>query len=99
VAAGGALSAQEAARLAQEAAERERMRRDLEVDKDRRHQVDLLTLQNEVNAAALGAQARVAGSIAAAVAGVAVEEKRCAQGHPARAGDRFCASCGAALQD
>ncbi|MFC3457448.1 hypothetical protein [Massilia haematophila] len=99
VAAGGALSAQEAARLAQEAAERERMRRDLEVDKDRRHQVDLLTLQNEVNAAALGAQARVAGSIAAAVAGVAVEEKRCVQGHPARAGDRFCASCGAALQD
>jgi len=96
VAAGGALSAQDAARLAQEAAERERLRRDAEVDKDRRHQVDLLTLQNEVNAAALGAQARVAASIGAASMGANV---RCAQGHPARAGDRFCASCGAALQD
>ena len=66
------------------------------MDKDRRHQVDLLTLQNEVNAAALGAQAGVAASIGAASMGANV---RCAQGHPARAGDRFCASCGAALQD
>ena len=95
VAAGGELKALDAARLAQEAAEQERLRRDREVDKDRRHQIDLLTLQNDVNKTALGAQASVAGALVQAVE----EARRCAQGHPARAGDRFCASCGAALQD
>lgn len=99
VAAGGAVSAQEAARLALEAAERERQRRDVEVDKDRRHQVDLLGLQNEVNKAALAAQAQVAGSIGAAVTGAVVQTRRCAQGHPAREGERFCGACGTALQD
>ena len=95
VAAGGELKALDAARLAREAAEQERLRRDLEVDKDRRHQIDLLTMQNEVNKAALDAQARAVG----AAAGLVDAARRCAHGHPARAGERFCASCGAALQD
>ena len=95
VAAGGELKALDAARLASQAAEQERLRRDLEVDKDRRHQIDLLTMQNEVNKAALGAQAQAAGAVAKA----GNEARRCAHGHPARLGDRFCASCGAALQD
>ena len=84
VASGGGIDAFEATRLAQEAAERERQRRDLEVDKDRRHQLDLLGLQNDVNKAALNAQAQAVRS--------------CHQGHPVGARDRFCGACGAALQ-
>jgi hypothetical protein len=91
VQAGGALSALDAASLAQDAVRQEQARRDTEVDKDRRHQVDLLTLQNDVNKAALHAQAQVAGAV--------VDTRRCANGHPARDGDRFCAACGAGLQD
>jgi hypothetical protein len=87
VAAGGALSAMDAARLAQEALERERVRREVEVDKDRRHQLDLLALQNDVNKAALNAQAGVA----------ARPGRACANGHPARLEDRFCGACGAPL--
>ncbi|MDB5790815.1 MAG: hypothetical protein JWQ80_839 [Massilia sp.] len=83
VAAGGEIKALEAAELAQNAAERERLRRDLEVDKDRRHQLDLLALQNDVNKAALGA-----------VAGAA---RACVHGHPVASSDRFCGACGAAL--
>lgn len=91
VQAGGALSALDAARLAQDAVREEQARRDAEVDKDRRHQVDLLTLQNDVNKAALNAQAAVAGAV--------VSGRRCANGHAAGAHDRFCAACGSALQD
>lgn len=90
VQAGGALSPADAARLAQDAVRQEQARRDAEVDKDRRHQVDLLNLQNDVNKAALDAQARVA---------VATASRTCANGHPASGSDRFCASCGTPLQD
>lgn len=86
VAAGGAMSAVDCARLAQETLERERMRRELEVDKDRRHQLELLALQNDVNKAALAAQAQVAGA-----------RRACSQGHPVSANDRFCGACGAPL--
>ena len=88
VAAGGNITGQEAARLAQDAAERERQRRDLEVDKDRRHQLDLLGLQNDVNKAALGAQAQAQSAATA---------RACGHGHPVGAHDRFCGACGAAL--
>jgi len=87
VAAGGALSAADAARLTQETLERERARRELEVDKDRRHQLDLLALQNDVNKTALTAQAQ-------AVAGAG---RACSNGHPARPEDRFCGACSAPL--
>lgn len=40
---------------------------------------------------ALSAQARATSGVAAAL-------RRCAHGHPAREGDRFCGACGAALQ-
>ena len=72
------------ARVADEQARRER-----EVDKDRRHQLDLLAMQNDVNKAALHAQA----ALASGMPGV----RLCANGHPARPGDRFCAACGATL--
>jgi hypothetical protein len=90
VAAGGALSAMDAARLAQEALERERVRREIEVDKDRRHQLDLLALQNDVNKAALSAQAQVATVVTRAA-------RACIHGHPVRVDDRFCGACGAPL--
>ena len=98
VQAGGALGALDAARLAQDAVRQEQARRDAEVDKDRRHQVDLLTLQNDVNKAALQAQAGVAGALAGSSSGSAAP-RRCANGHRAGAHDRFCAACGATLQD
>jgi hypothetical protein len=46
-----------AARLAQQQVLEERARRDVEMDKDRRHQLDLLALQNDVNKTALATQA------------------------------------------
>ena len=57
----------------------EQARREAEVDKDRRHQVELLATQ-----------ARFGSGLVAAL-------RQCAHGHPAREGDRFCASCGAPL--
>lgn len=69
------------ARVAAEQARRER-----EVDKDRRHQLDLLAMQNDVNKSALTS---LAGSMAAA--------RQCVHGHPAKPDDRFCAACGSTL--
>ncbi|CAN7432361.1 hypothetical protein [Massilia sp. LjRoot122] len=71
----GKLSSQEALQLVRE----EQARRELEVDRDRRHQVELLATQ-----------ARFGAGIAAAV-------RACAHGHPAREGEAFCGTCGAAL--
>ncbi|MFC5510161.1 hypothetical protein ACFPOU_03340 [Massilia jejuensis] len=96
VAAGGA---NEAASLAREAIAGERARRDAEVDQDRRHQLALLALQNDVNKTALGAQAQVAGTVGAALAAAGAPARACAciHGHPVRGGDRFCGACGAPL--
>lgn len=78
----------EAQALAREQVLQDRARHDAQLDKERRHQLDLLALQNDVNKAALAAQSRLGGAMAA---------HSCAQGHPAHAGDTFCAACGAAL--
>ncbi|WP_313167364.1 hypothetical protein [Massilia oculi] len=67
----------------------EQARREQEVDKDRRHQLDLLAMQNDVNKAALTSQAALATGIAGA--------RQCVHGHPAGHDDRFCAACGATL--
>jgi hypothetical protein len=67
----------------------EQARREVEVDKDRRHQLDLLAMQNDVNKAALTSQATLVTGIAGA--------RQCAHGHPAGRDDRFCAACGATL--
>ena len=81
--------------MAHEREDHERARRDAEVDKDRRHQLDLINLQNDVNKAALASQAQLGAGVAQGRAHVA---RQCANGHAAQAGDRFCAQCGAALQ-
>jgi len=78
----------DAVRLAEQRVQDERERREREVDKDRRHQLDLLALQNEVNKEALASQARLG---AAMVQGAACSH---AQASP---GDRFCGACGAPL--
>ena len=71
----------------------EQARRELEVDKDRRHQLDLLAMQNDVNKAALTSQAALATGMVANAAGA----RQCVHGHPAGHDDRFCAACGATL--
>jgi hypothetical protein len=90
VAAANSVTPQEAARMAHEREQQERTRRDTEVDKDRRHQLDLVNLQNDVNKAALASQAQLGASL--------VQARLCANGHAGGAGDRYCAQCGAALQ-
>ncbi len=81
------VTPQEAMRMLDERVRAESARRDAEVDKDRRHQVDLLTLQNDVNKTALMAQAGLAAGLI----------RRCALGHPALAHEQQCGVCGAAL--
>jgi hypothetical protein len=63
------------------ALERERARRDIQLDAERRHQHDLLALQNGTKAPASTNHVVVT----------------CAHGHRAGAGERFCAACGAPL--
>jgi hypothetical protein len=82
------VTPQEAQRAAQEAVRQERLHRDAEVDKDRRHQLDLLTIQNDVNKTALTSQASLAAGLM----------RRCAHGHPALAHEQACSVCGAPLQ-
>lgn len=75
----------EAARMAYERVLEERTKRDAELDKDRRHQVDLINV------------AKAQAPIPAAVPG----QRRCPNGHlvpPGREHDKFCAECGASLQ-
>jgi len=100
VAASNGVTPQEAARMADERHQSEAARRDLEVDKDRRHQLDLLSLQNDVNKAALASQSQLGVGVGAAIAGAAAAAaapRQCANGHVGQAAGRFCAQCGAAL--
>jgi hypothetical protein len=78
IAAGGAVAPLDAARLAQEQAQQAIAQRDAQVDRERRHQLDLLALRRDADSAV---PARLV----------------CTHGHPARAGERYCASCGAPL--
>ena len=96
VAATNGATAQDAMRMADERRQQEVARRDAEVDKDRRHQLDLLNLQNDVNKSALASQSQLGVGVAQARAAASLP-RQCANGHLAQAGDRFCAQCGAAL--
>jgi len=89
------VTPQEAMRLAQEQIAQERTRRDAELERERRHQLDLLALQNDVNKTALATQAQLGTSL---VAGAAALAQGAACRHAgAQPGDRFCGSCGAPL--
>jgi len=98
VAAGAGVTPAEAARTAQQQVEREQARRDAEVDKDRRHQLDLLNLQNDVNKAALKSQAALGAGVAQGGARQPQAPAVCPNGHPVGPNDHFCARCGAAIQ-
>jgi hypothetical protein len=91
------VSPLDAARMADERVQQDRSRRELEADKDRRHQVDLMKLQNDVNKAALSTQSQL-GIGVAQVRGAMPAMQACPNGHLAGPADRFCAQCGAPLQ-
>jgi hypothetical protein len=79
----------EAARMAHERVLEERAHRDAELDKDRRHQVDLIGV------------AKAEPRAVAPVSAPAYAPRRCPNGHPVQQGrehDKFCAECGAPLQ-
>jgi len=97
VSATNSMTPAEAARMAYERAHQERMQRDAEVDKDRRHQLDLLNLQNDVNKAALSTQSQLGVGVAQARAAQPAQ-RVCANGHAVGPNDKFCAQCGVALQ-
>jgi len=104
-----AAPAVDAAQLARQQLEQERQRREQEVDKDRRRQLELLALQNDVNKAALATQAGLGAGVAQGVGGVRARQPlmqattqptaqpaACAHSHAVH-GDRFCGACGAPL--
>jgi hypothetical protein len=100
VAATNSTTPGEAVRMAQIQVEREQARRGAEVDKDRRHQLDLLNLQNDVNKAALSTQSQLGIGVAGGAAGIARQapsQRTCPNGHRARPEDKLCAQCGAAI--
>ena len=96
VAATNGVTAGEAAQQVQQQLEREQARRDAEVDKDRRHQLDLLNLQNDVNKAALKTQSDLGTGVAQALRAAPLP-RACPNGHLAGPNDKFCAQCGAAI--
>jgi hypothetical protein len=104
VAATYSVTPADAARGAQEQVLRERALRDAEVDKDRRHQLDLLAMQNDVNKAALASQSALGTGVAQGGAQLRHEQaaraplRMCVNGHRAGPNDKFCAECGAAIQ-
>ncbi|MDC8756556.1 hypothetical protein [Janthinobacterium fluminis] len=92
----------DALRMAHERVLEERAHMEAQADKDRRHQLDLINLQNAAHSHALSAQAQLGVGVAQAGATVhhhhGVTARRCANGHPAGPDDKFCATCGAPLQ-
>ncbi|MES2126269.1 MAG: SPFH domain-containing protein [Pseudomonadota bacterium] len=80
------VSPEKAAMQAQERVREERAHRDAEMDKDRRHQLDLLAMQNDVNKAALASHAKAL-----------VHARTCVNGHLVDAHAKFCPTCGVAL--
>ncbi len=100
------VSPDEAARMAHQRVLEERAHMEAQADKDRRHQLDLIHLQNAAHNHALSAQAQL--GVGVAQAGAPVHHHHapaalapCPNGHPARAGhpeDRYCAVCGAPLR-
>ncbi|MYM88764.1 hypothetical protein GTP91_16475 [Rugamonas sp. FT82W] len=104
VAAEHGVTPAEAAQLAHARVLEERAHRDAEMDKDRRHQLDLLNVQNAASASALTTQSQLGIGVAQAGASTPAPApapvRYCANGHPTRVGhplDKFCAQCGVPL--
>jgi hypothetical protein len=84
-------------RLAQEQVAQERVRRDVQEERERRHQLELLALQNDVNKTALASQAQLGAGVAGAMVGAVAGALKACNHASAHQGDRYCAACGAAL--
>jgi hypothetical protein len=84
-------------RLAQEQVAQERTRRHAEEERERRHQLELLALQNDVNKTALVSQAQLGAGVVGSLSGAIVGSMKTCTHASAHHGDRFCAACGAAL--
>jgi hypothetical protein len=84
-------------RLAQEQVTQERVRRDAQEERERRHQLELLALQNDVNKTALASQAQLGAGVAGSLAGAWSGAVAVCSHASAHHGDRFCGACGAAL--
>jgi hypothetical protein len=84
-------------RLAQEQVAQERVRRDAQEERERRHQLELLALQNDVNKTALASQAQLGAGVAGSLAGAWSGAVAVCSHASAHHGDRFCGACGAAL--
>jgi hypothetical protein len=84
-------------RLAQEQVAQERIRRDAQEERERRHQLELLALQNDVNKTALATQARLGAGLVGAMSGALAGVAGACVHAEAHRDDRFCAACGAAL--
>ena len=95
VGAANSISTQDAIRIADEREAASSARRELEVDRERQHQLELLKLQNDVNKAALATQSDLGIGVAHGRAPAA--PLQCPNGHLVQAGERFCSRCGAAV--
>ena len=88
-AAANSVPALDAARMAQEAVRQEREQRDAQLEQDRRNQLGLLALQNDVNKVALASQAQLGAALASG--------GKCAHAPAERGAGPRCANCGAVL--
>ncbi|SEO07733.1 hypothetical protein SAMN05428959_104534 [Duganella sp. CF517] len=103
VAAEHGMTPAEASQQAYQRVLEERAHRDAELDKDRRHQLDLLNVQNAASASALTTQSQLGIGVARAGVPLPATPKGvgyCVNGHPTRINhpdDKFCAQCGVPL--
>jgi hypothetical protein len=110
-AAENSMAPADAIRMAHERVLEERAHMEAQADKDRRHQLELIALQNAAHNHALSAQMQLGVGVAQAgatvhhhhapaAAAAAPLPRCCANGHPVRPGhpnDKFCAECGAPI--
>jgi hypothetical protein len=106
-AAENSIAPADAIRMAHERVLEERAHMEAQADKDRRHQLELIALQNAAQNHALSAQMQLGVGVAQAGAPVhhhhaaPAAASTCINGHPRRVGhpeDKFCAECGVPLQ-
>ncbi|HWW69854.1 MAG TPA: hypothetical protein VN089_07935, partial [Duganella sp.] len=103
VAAEHGMTPAEASQQAYQRVLEERAHRDAELDKDRRHQLDLLNVQNAASASALNTQSQLGIGVARAGVPLPATPRSvgyCVNGHPTRIDhphDKFCAQCGVPL--
>ncbi|MBG6221348.1 MULTISPECIES: hypothetical protein [unclassified Janthinobacterium] len=102
-AAENSIAPQDAIRMAHDSVAQERSYLDGQFERERRQQLDLITLHNAAHAHGLSAQVQLGVAVAQALqpGAASAAPLRCKNGHAQRVGhpeDQFCAACGVALQ-